>query len=85
MVNVELVKFKYPEVVLGHYRYMGAVENRNYLRHGGRTKYQFVLDSRWGTTRSPIRVFAFFIACTEVNAYLGMKFFLNTDETFMDF
>ena len=33
----------------------------------------------------PIRVFAFFIECTEVNAYLAMKYFLKTDDKFMDF
>ena len=29
--------------------------------------------------------FCFFIACTEVNAYLAIKYFLNTDDKFMDF
>ena len=33
----------------------------------------------------PIRLFAFFIVCTEVNAYLAMKYFLNNDETFVNF
>ena len=27
----------------------------------------------------------FFIACTEVNAYLAMKYFLKTDDAFMNF
>ena len=30
-------------------------------------------------------MFAFFIARTEVNAYLAMKYFLKTDDTFMNF
>ena len=29
--------------------------------------------------------FYFFIACTEVNAYLSMKYFLKTDDSFMNF
>ena len=29
--------------------------------------------------------FCFFIACTEVNAYLAMKYILKTDDKFMDF
>ena len=27
--------------------------------------------------------FSFFIACTEVNAYLAMKYFFKTDDKFM--
>ena len=30
-------------------------------------------------------MFSFFIACTEVNAYLAMKYSLKTDDKFMDF
>ena len=41
MVNREAVKFKYPEVVVYHYRYREVVDNQNSLRHDGRTKYQF--------------------------------------------
>ena len=29
--------------------------------------------------------FCFFIVCTEVNAYLDMKYFLKTDDSFMNF
>ena len=47
MVNGEIVKFKYPEVVANHYRYRGAVDNHNALRHDVRTKYQFRLESKW--------------------------------------
>ena len=50
MVNGEIVKFKYPEVVANHYRYRGAVDNHNALRHDVRTKYQIALESTWGTT-----------------------------------
>ena len=59
VVNGEVVKFKYPEVVSDHYRYRGAVENHNALRHGGGSKFQIGLESAWGTTWWPIQVFAF--------------------------
>ena len=41
MVNREVTKFNYPEVVVGHYRYREAVDNHNTLRHDDGTKYQF--------------------------------------------
>ena len=85
MLNGDIVKFKYPEVVVDHYRYRGEVDNHNALRDDDRTKYQFGLEVKWGTTWWPIRVFTFFVACTEVNAYLVMKYFLKTDDKFMDF
>ena len=84
-VNGEIVKFKYPGVVADNYRYRGVLDNQNALKHDGRTKYQFCLEVKWGTNWWPIRAFAFFIACTEVNAYLAMKYFLKRDDKFMDF
>ena len=50
MLNREVVKFKYPEVVAYHYRYIGAVENHNALNHYGKTRPKIVLESAWGTT-----------------------------------
>ena len=85
MVNGEVLKFKDPEVVADHYRYKGAVENKNALTNYGGTKYQFGLESKRGTTCWPIQVFAFFIAFTEVNTYLAMEYFLKTDDKLMDF
>ena len=38
MLIVEVVKFKYTEVVADNYIYRGAVENCNALRNDGRTK-----------------------------------------------
>ena len=84
-MNGEVVKFKYPEVVADHYRYRGEVENHNELRHNGGNKYKIGLESKRGTTWWPIQVFSLFIACTEVNAYLAMKYFLKTDDTSMNF
>ena len=45
MVNREVTKFNYPEVVVGHYRYRGAVVNHNTLRHDCGTNYLIVLES----------------------------------------
>ena len=33
----------------------------------------------------PSELSLFFIACTEVNAYLAMKYFLKRNDKFMDF
>ena len=85
MVNGEIFKFKYPEVVVDHCRYRRAVDNYDALSCDGGTKYQFCLESKWGTTWWTIQVFPFSIACTEVNVYLAMIFFLNTDDKLMDF
>ena len=72
MMNGEVVKFKYPEVVADHYRYRGAVENHNALRHDGVTKSQFSLESKLGTAMVAHPIFLIFLmARTEVNAYLG--------------
>ena len=43
MMNGKAVKFKCLEVVSGHYRYMGAVENHNSLRHDDGNKPQIGL------------------------------------------
>ena len=59
MVNGEVVKFKYPEFVVDHYRYRGAMENKNSLSHDSKTKPQISLESAWGTTWWPIPVFDF--------------------------
>ena len=40
MVNGEVLKFNYLEIVADHYRYMGAMDNHNALRHDGGTKSQ---------------------------------------------
>ena len=85
MVNGEVVKFKYPEVFTDHYRYRQVVDTHSSLRHDGSNKSHFGLQSKQGTNWRPIRAFAFFVVCTEVNAYLAMKDLLKTDDKFMDF
>ena len=45
-MNGEIVKLKCPEVDADHYRYRGAVDNHNALRHDVRTEYRFSLYSK---------------------------------------
>ena len=45
MVNIDVVKFRYPEVVSCHYKYKGEVENHNALRNNGGIKSQISLDT----------------------------------------
>ena len=85
MVSGEVFRLNYTEVVFDHYIYKGAVGNQNALIHDDRNKSQLGSDSAWVTTWCPIQVFSSFMACTEVNAYLAMKYFLKKDDTFMTF
>ena len=56
------------------------MDNNNLLNNDGGKNSQIGLVSAHGTTFWPIRVFAFFMACTEVNVYLTLKYLLMTDE-----
>ena len=85
IVNGEVVKFNYPELFPVHQRYSGSVQNNNSLRHDGVNNYQIGLEIAWGTTYCPILFFTFFIYCTEVNVYLGVKYFLKNDDNFISF
>ena len=85
MANGEVVTFKYPGVVADHYKYRGEVDNQNAMGHDDRTKYQIGLGGSLGTTWWLIQFFSFFIVCTEVNTYLAMKYFLKTDDSFMNY
>ena len=62
MLNGDVLKFKDPEVVADHYRYMGVVDNHNSLRHDGRVKHQIGFECAQGKTSWPIRVLNFFIS-----------------------
>ena len=42
MANGEGVNFKYPVAVADHYKYRGAVDNHNILRHYSRTSPKLV-------------------------------------------
>ena len=74
----------YPEVVADHYIYRGAVDNHNALMHDCGAKAKIGFESALGTTWWIIRFF-FFIAYTEVNVYLAMKYLLNMYDNFMNF
>ena len=85
MMNGEVVNFNFLELVADHYIYRGEVDNHNYLSIDGKTKSQIGLKSVQGKTWCPIRLFAFLVACKEVNRYLVMKYFLKTDNNFINF
>ena len=57
----------------------------NTIHHDGGAKDQVGLYNSCTTQSWEIRVFAFFIACTEVNSFLCLKYFLNKDEEFSVF
>ena len=61
------------------------MDNKNALMYDAGTNTQISLENARGTTRRTIRVFDFFIACNEVNAYLAMEYLLNRDDTFINF
>ena len=82
MVNGDVIKLKYPEIVSDNYRCRGEVYNHNELRHDGGTKNQIGLESIYVITWMTIRVFDLFIAYTEVNVYLELKYLLKADENF---
>lgn len=56
------VQFKHKEVIANHYNYRGAVGTYNAKRHDGNTGCGISLENR---------VFAYILATSEVNAYLG--------------
>ena len=85
MANGEVVKFNYTEDIADHYRYIEVVDNKNNLRHDCRTKYQIGLYITQGKIWWPIQVFSFVIACTEVNVYLEIRYFLKNDDNFMNY
>jgi hypothetical protein len=69
------VQFKYKEVIANHYKYRGAVDAHNAKRHDGNTGCGMSLEASWTTQRWENRVFAYILATSEVNAYLGRSFF----------
>ena len=64
MVNGEISRFKYPDIVADCYRCRGSVDNHDSYRHYGGTKSQIGLGVVLGTTWCPIQVLDLFIACT---------------------
>ena len=81
----QVLTFKYAEPFYCHYLYRGDVDNHNDMRHDGGTKQKVGLENAWITHRWSIGVFTFFIACTEVNSILCLRYFLKKDEEFRVF
>ena len=76
----QVLKFKYAEPFSCHYLYRGAVDNHNYMRHGGGGKHHIGLENAWITQRFATKVITFCIACTEVNSLFCLKYFLKKYE-----
>ena len=66
----EKIEFKYSPPFENHYLYRHAVDDHNNLRHSTPS-----LEGTWITQRWVNRVFAFFLAITEVNTYLYFRYF----------
>ena len=81
----EIARFKYTEVVGNHFTYRGAVDDHNGKRHDCGTKNGLCLEDSWITNRWENKVFAFILGITEVNAYLGMKYFSYQEYTQLEF
>lgn len=65
------VFFKYAEVFGNHYQYRHIVDDFNNNRHRVPS-----IEGTWITLRWATRVFAFILACAEVNAFMAFKFFI---------
>ena len=85
MSTEKVPTLKYSETFDNNYLYIGSVDNHNFMRHDGGKEYQVGLYNTWITHRWSIRVFAFFIACTEVNSFFCLKYFLKNYEEFKVF
>jgi hypothetical protein len=66
--NGEKVVFEYIEPVANHFDYRHCVDDNNHLRH-----MRPSIEETWKTHRWALRVFAFFIAVSEVNAFLCFR------------
>lgn len=66
-------KFYYPEIIYNHFHYRHAVDDHNNKRH-----QPISIEQVWGTQWWPNRVFAFFIAITEVNCKMCYEHFLKS-------
>jgi len=64
--TVQKKRFKYPEVVDNHFLYRHSVDDHNLRRHS-----PISFEEVWGTKRWANRVFAFFLALSEVNVQLA--------------
>jgi Transposase IS4 len=75
-VQGQIVKLKYMEPFANHYLYRHCVDDHNNLRHS-----DISLEEIWVTHSWENRVFAFILAISEVNTFLGWKLFANSETT----
>jgi hypothetical protein len=73
---VESRSFRYPCPIDWHYKFRHAIDDHNNLCHSLPS-----IKDTWRTTRWEIRVFAFIIAISEVNAFLAIRFFCFANGT----
>ena len=74
--------FQYSVTFSNNYLCRGAVDNQNDMHHDGEKKHQVGLENVWVKHRWSIRLFVFLIACTGLNSYLCINYFLKMDEKF---
>ena len=70
------------DTIVGHgstYQLRGAVDEHNAKRHDGGTGCGISLEASWGTTIWENRVFSFILAISEVNAFLGRRYFHDVE------
>ncbi|KAG7340825.1 transposase IS4 [Nitzschia inconspicua] len=71
LVDGEQKRFKYTEPFEDYFLYQDAVHYHSHLRLSNMS-----LEETWVTDRWEDRVFAFILAITEVNIYLGLRYFV---------
>ena len=76
----EKTEFIYKLPFLNHFDFRHIVDDHNKLRHKIPS-----LEETWVTNRWPVRVFQYLLACTEVNIFLAMRFFVWQPDSCMKF
>jgi hypothetical protein len=64
-------EFEYIEPIANHFDYRHCVDDNNHLRH-----MRPSIEEIWKTHRWVLRVLAFFLAVSEVNAFLCFRYFV---------
>ena len=64
-------EFKYTTIFMNHFRYRHKIDDHNNIRHSVPA-----LEETWITPRWSNRVFCFFLAVSEINAYLAYAYFV---------
>ena len=70
-VGNNIVKFFYLDVFANHFAFRHCVDDNNHLRH-----MRPSIEETWLTHHWANRVFAFFLALSEVNTYLSVRYFV---------